>query len=83
VVEFLGRGVPQRLADVGVFVRNSGRLEEVLHGDPHLPLEAADGLLEHLRERRVRFLDLDFVLESVFVVEHCGTLTSEFDDHVK
>jgi hypothetical protein len=62
-----------------VLVGDRRGLEEILEGDAHLALDAADGLLEQLRERRVRFRYLDLVLEFVFVVEHGWASISSID----
>jgi hypothetical protein len=45
-------------------------LEEVLHADADLALDAADRLLEHLREERVRAIDPNVVPELAVGVEH-------------
>ena len=69
VAQLLGRGHHQHVAVLGVPAR-AHRLEEVLHGDADLALDAADGLLEMLGEDRVGLVHADLVLELGGVVEH-------------
>jgi len=70
VAHLLDGRLHQERAVLGVFVGDAERLEHVLQADAHLAFDAADGLLEHLGERGVGFLDFDRVLELVVVVVH-------------
>lgn len=62
VRDLFGPGVEQHVAVRGLRRRLAPHLEEVLEADPALALDAADGLLEHPGEERVRRVDADLYL---------------------
>jgi hypothetical protein len=74
VPEFLRGGVEQEVAELRVAAARAPGLEHVLQGDPHLALDAADGLLQRLGEDRVGGLDPHRILKSVVLVEHRALL---------
>ena len=70
----LGRRVQQHVAVLGRRSACTPRLEEILHAYADLALDAADRLLQHAGEDRVRRLHLHRVLKLLVEVEQLTLL---------
>ena len=70
MAHLLGRRVKQHVAVFSCWAAGAPGLKKILHAHTDFAFDAADRLLQHARENRIRRLHLDRVLKLFVEIEH-------------